>query len=534
MTNRGTAGMLIVVLCLLVPWITRAAATEEGEVIIKPAGPGTPAQQQAVILDTPPVARRYPDNLFAINQMRIDSVRSPKGIDAFYLGRNEQQVTSSVAKYTGLRDNYISLAKSAKPAAVPKGEETTYSLPVPSGYKLCAIRMDVISLAPASGDRASYIDSVAGPNGFGAYTWTGQQGLGGGKSWVEADVQMLAILPEYLEEFRQKGVCGDFSQDRGLVKCRGNPCLSKAIGKIEEIGASTPDIRALPTIAWTAKSTSVQSPVVWTTKPLPAQFVTLPIPDIDTLRACKNAGDFYGCVVGQAFPKEYRIVRNCIDSNHSDNARAFVCSTGRQDLMDGYDKAKRIQTCARRAKDDAEVALCVGQETLGKRELHYARCAVNNRRDVTQAVVCGLSPDLSPEQQIALSCAVQTGGVPKLYAACTGGKLLERELDKCLQYGIATDQGCLGPNNTIRQYWNSVDDIVKRGVGDNSVAYQAFRVMKDAHVPGRGNEFVKAFNTAQNDLRNGPGRGNDGYRAIEAVGGALQSAGDTVGGWLGW
>jgi len=72
-----------------------------------------------------------------------------------------------------------------------------------------------------------------------------------------------------------------------------------------------------------------------------------------------------------------------------------------------------------------------------------------------------LSQNLSNhEAQIAYACA-QTSwqGGPWAVAGCTASQLTRMEFDKC-RNGIGTENGCFGPNNTIRKHVeNAVNDI---------------------------------------------------------------------------
>jgi hypothetical protein len=182
----------------------------------------------------------YPNGLFSTSQMRIDSVRTPHGLDWYLKSREAQAILGSIAAYMGVNPKYVVLATEAIPTASQNGEETSYRLPVAPGYTFCAARIGVRSLAPAGGSRASVINAGSDNSSVGIYTWTPIQGIGGGKSWVEADVQVTGIRPEFLTEFRQKGVCKEPSQE--MLKCRGNPCPGVEWGRLQDTGSSTSDL----------------------------------------------------------------------------------------------------------------------------------------------------------------------------------------------------------------------------------------------------------------------------------------------------
>jgi hypothetical protein len=144
---------------------------------------------------------------------------------------------AAVALYVGADPVYVGLAYQAIPRVSIAGEETNYELPVAEGYAFCAARVSVVSLAPGGGDRASVINATAFEPHVHVYTWTGSQVLGGGNSWVEADVQVIGIR-RYLAEFRDKGVCR--APPVRFLECRGNPCPSANFGNVEKAVNAAP------------------------------------------------------------------------------------------------------------------------------------------------------------------------------------------------------------------------------------------------------------------------------------------------------
>lgn len=185
------------------------------------------------------VANDYPRDLFAVAQMRVDSVRQPHGLEWYLQSREAEGILSSVAGYMGVNPAYVKLALEVLPTASVSGEETNYGLPVPDGYVFCAVRVAVNSLNPGSGDRASVIGVSASENMIAVYTWTPVGHLGEGRSWAEADVQVTGIRPSYLQEFREKGVCKAPGE---VLSCRGNPCPGVEYGRIQDAGPSTGDL----------------------------------------------------------------------------------------------------------------------------------------------------------------------------------------------------------------------------------------------------------------------------------------------------
>jgi hypothetical protein len=260
------------------------------------------------------------------------------------------------------------------------------------------------------------------------------------------------------------------------------------------------------------------------------QFVVPPVLDASQVQACLLQGlekeVFLSCVVDRALPEGYRMTTQCLNDNSDDAARALLCSTGREDVVAEYDKFNEVGQCVEGSMDDFDAARCVTDAYLGADARYYADCITQNRGSIGGTVVCGLAKSLTPEQQIALNCAVASGGEPYTFATCTGGDLTLRELNKCLDYGIGTERGCFGPNNEYTKFWRGVDDTVKHAFGENSEVYKAFNlVRKNVYSPGANHEAVKAINNALNDIKHGPGDNNEAVKAMRGLQDGLQSVG---------
>lgn len=243
-----------------------------------------------------------------------------------------------------------------------------------------------------------------------------------------------------------------------------------------------------------------------------------PIPEAVTLSECRDESsdeeEMYQCIRERALPPAYRTTVHCMEEHPKDNGAALICSTGREDLKEAYRKMTKVQKCAEEYRNDTDIAVCAGEQFLGHNERYYLQCVKDNVDAYGAAVACGLAKNLTPEQQIALSCAVKTGGNPKAFLVCTGGRLLAREIDKCWKHGIATQDGCFGPNNDLRKFADGIDERMKKTLGKNSEVYKAYKLYKDVVLlPGANHEGVKAFNTVLNDIQNGPGENNDIIKA---------------------
>ncbi|MCJ2043974.1 MULTISPECIES: hypothetical protein [unclassified Methylobacterium] len=261
------------------------------------------------------------------------------------------------------------------------------------------------------------------------------------------------------------------------------------------------------------------------------QVAAPPLPDENRLAQCRNSSadndQFMSCLVSKAMPPQYRIVKSCMDDNPGDGGAALACSTGNSNVIDGYARYSDVRSCMDTSgSGNAEVANCLGKGFLGQNEQYYLSCATKNASSLGSAAVCALAKDLTPEQQIALSCAVTTGAEPHAFAVCAGGQLMQREIDKCFQHGIGTDQGCFGPNNEYRKFLRGVDGQVRTAFGDHSVAYQAYSLWQNnVLAPGPNHEVIKIVNNGIKDLREGPGPNNEIVKAGNAVSKGLKSIG---------
>lgn len=187
---------------------------------------------------------KYPEDLFAVSLLHFDAVRAPHGPDWILKSQEAKAIIGSISAAMGINPTYVALAIDAIPTAAVQGEQTDYRVPVKSGYAYCATRIDVTSIAPAEGARASLINAAVNPGELQMTTWTPIQNPGGGKSWAEGDVQVYGIKPAYLDEFIGKGVCKKVTEQVGILSCRGkNACgLGVTHGNPPATGPSTPDL----------------------------------------------------------------------------------------------------------------------------------------------------------------------------------------------------------------------------------------------------------------------------------------------------
>ena len=233
-----------------------------------------------------------------------------------------------------------------------------------------------------------------------------------------------------------------------------------------------------------------------------------------------NASKFNDCIVTTAMPSEYILTKACLANSSYDAAEVALCSAGKASELKDYQRLKDIRAClADKEVDVLQAAGCIGLGGLSERDQAYARCILDNDGNLGASAICAIGINFTPEQRIALACAVETGGQPHAFIACTGGQLLKREIGKCLEHGIGGKDGCYGENNEFRKFYSTLDDVMGNALGRNNDAYRAWKFMKDnVYSPGQNHEVVKALNTGLNDLKNGPGENNDIIKAANILG----------------
>lgn len=244
----------------------------------------------------------------------------------------------------------------------------------------------------------------------------------------------------------------------------------------------------------------------------------------DSIAACVGKQLLGSSQLG-ATEREYL---NCALSSNGDQD-ALVRCLGSKALGK---REQQILGCATSGGSEKEMLACVGKQYLGENEQRYLSCATQNNFDVAATMICGISGSLglNPEAQIAVQCAATSGGEPMTFAGCTAGQLGKREIEKCWEHGIATDNGCFGPNNTIRQFYDSIDGQMRTTLGASSDAYKAYHFMhNNMFAPGPNHEVVRVFNNGINDIRNGPGQNNEFVRAGNAISQGFNSIGNAIG-----
>jgi hypothetical protein len=160
---------------------------------------------------------------FSATSVKVDAVMQPKQpADALKECANDPVCSSIIggaATYLGVPSTLVSGALAIVPKAERAGEEGHYTIEVPQGYVYCRASIRTVSVVPATGDRASVMSATSNDSGVAVYTWTPKQGLGQGRSWVEANYTIYGVKSDLAEKYRAEGKCKP--PGKNLINCRG-------------------------------------------------------------------------------------------------------------------------------------------------------------------------------------------------------------------------------------------------------------------------------------------------------------------------
>lgn len=188
-------------------------------------------------------AQSYPNDLFSLTKAKVNEVRQPHGPDWYLQSKEAKVILSAAATYMGIDPKFVNFALQVMPTVKVESEEAFYTVRVAPNYAFCSAYIGVESLVPAGPPRAAVIDARATNQGLAIYTWTPVKHFGEGKTWVNADVEVIGIKPAYLSEFRSKGVCKEPVESAYILQCRGNPCSPVRFGKTENVGGVAPTLK---------------------------------------------------------------------------------------------------------------------------------------------------------------------------------------------------------------------------------------------------------------------------------------------------
>ena len=165
------------------------------------------------------------DDDYKVSKMHLERTQQAKnllnGITDIKNSPVAMVAINAAASYLEVSPAVVTIALKAIPTGSVAGEEGHYFVPVEPGYKYCRSRSTVISINPPSGNRASVLNATAGDTGISIYTWTPRKGLGGGRSWVEAEFELTSVRNDLYDQSVKAGICKP-AKGRALLRCKGN------------------------------------------------------------------------------------------------------------------------------------------------------------------------------------------------------------------------------------------------------------------------------------------------------------------------
>ncbi len=227
-----------------------------------------------------------------------------------------------------------------------------------------------------------------------------------------------------------------------------------------------------------------------------------------------NRSTFADCMVRAMAGQRERAAYDCARTGTDRAAMAF-CMVGALGGSKERQIAQTFANCqAQYGTRFSEYPLCLARSRVDGDTGRLLQC-VQQQSNRGQVSVMGTAMcygadklDMNTEMQIAVQCAVGTGGEPMAFASCAGGQLTAMELNKCFTHGVG-GSGCFGPNNTIVQALRSAGQAIGQHFGPN-------------------NDLVRNWNNAVNDVRNGPGPNHEVVKVFRNVGNELKNAPQNV------
>jgi len=163
---------------------------------------------------------------FLVMSFKFNQVMTPKKIeDTVKDAANNPWVRATIAKaveaYTGVPAQWTEVSLKIAAAQIGGGtsEERSYRVPYPSGWQFCRAKVQVISVTPYEGKRGSIFNAGAQLDRLDLSAWTPKQGMGGGRSWVDADVSVILVKTGDRAKLVKDGTC---KAPGGIVGCRGD------------------------------------------------------------------------------------------------------------------------------------------------------------------------------------------------------------------------------------------------------------------------------------------------------------------------
>jgi hypothetical protein len=249
---------------------------------------------------------------------------------------------------------------------------------------------------------------------------------------------------------------------------------------------------------------------------------------------CKDSSNgsrdqYYACVLTSGASVETVDAYKCATNTRSPE-EAALCILGSR--LGSADRANvlKVQNCYQQhGQNWNNYPVCLAAAEADPKVMDLVHCArqsfvAGQEPNYWSMGTCALGPELfnqfhpNAEAQIAIQCATQSRGNPKVFVGCTGGQLTMRELDKCLTDGFG-ENGCFGKNNTLTKVYDQIGEGIAQAFGGkNGAMYLAWRAATFSSNP---REAIRVMNNVSSEVRKmGDDVSNEVQRGMDKLGDA--------------
>lgn len=164
-----------------------------------------------------------------IDQFHIDIVMEPQGALSLIKTKEGIAIASAVGSYFGIDPKITMGAINLLKDESRKGEETwvTFKFGDPANttdktHKYCGLAVQNLSINPPG---KAHFELGVHDHSIGIYTVTPKRRIGEGRSWVEANIEVISARGDKWEGLVKEGKC-NIAMDRTLAACKGPDCPS--------------------------------------------------------------------------------------------------------------------------------------------------------------------------------------------------------------------------------------------------------------------------------------------------------------------
>lgn len=162
-----------------------------------------------------------------VDNFHLDVVMEPQGAISLIETKEGVAIASAIGSYFGIDPTVTAGAISLIREERHDGEETfiTFKFGDPASttdktHKYCGLAVKDLSIVRPG---HSHLQLDVHDHSIGIYTVTPRQGIGGGRSWVEANIEVISARGDKWENLVKEGKC-NIAMDRTLAACKGPDC----------------------------------------------------------------------------------------------------------------------------------------------------------------------------------------------------------------------------------------------------------------------------------------------------------------------